>query len=136
MGRPTTYNPETAAEICERVVMRSLRAVCQDEDMPAETTVYGWLKANKEFLADYTRACEVRGFRRGEDLDEVMEGVRSGDIKPDAGRVLMDGIRWQAGKENRRFADKQVISNDPDAPFHSLTNEQLDAKIAERLASR
>lgn len=44
MARPTDYTPELGAEICRRIGEgRSLRKVCQDEDMPAKTTVMRWL---------------------------------------------------------------------------------------------
>lgn len=107
MGRPSLYSPEVAKVLCERAVTRSLRAVCLDEDMPSEGTVYGWLKDHKEFAEDYARAREVRGYRRGEDMDELLEGVRAGDIKPDVARVIQDGIKWQAARENSKlFGDK------------------------------
>lgn len=106
MGRPSTYSPEVAKALCERAVTRSLRAVCLDDDMPAEGTVYGWLRDHEDFSKDYARAREVRAYRRGEDMDELVDQVRTGDIKPDAARVMMDAMKWQAGRENAKFGDK------------------------------
>lgn len=107
MGRPSSYTPELGDEIAMRCVMASLHKVCQADDMPAESTVYRWLIEHDEFSAKYARAREARAYRRAEGMDEIAEEVRTGVIPPDVGRVLIDAIKWQTGKENRRaFGDK------------------------------
>ncbi len=52
-GRPTLYTVALAVEICKRLAEReSLRKICKDPSMPANSTVMGWLSdgKHKEFL--------------------------------------------------------------------------------------
>lgn len=59
VGRPTDYNEQVADIICERLADgESLRAICQDEDMPSKATVFRWLGKHKEFQDQYARARE------------------------------------------------------------------------------
>lgn len=118
MARPSLYTPELADVICQRVVMKSLNAVCKAEDMPAASTVYAWLIEHKEFSDKYGRAREARAYRRAEGVDALMAKVRKGVIEPNAGRLLFDGIKWQAGKENSRaFGDRVTHAGDAAAPI-------------------
>lgn len=122
-GRPDTYTPEIAAELCTRVLTRSLRAVCLDEDMPAEGTVYGWMKAHAAFAEEYARARAIRAYRRAEDIDEVVQEVRDGKLEPNAGRVAIDAMKWQAGKEAPRVFGERIAHEHQG----TLTLEQLVA---------
>jgi hypothetical protein len=49
-GRPPIYALEPVfAQICERIAHgESLAAICRDPSMPAESTVYRWLKSSYE----------------------------------------------------------------------------------------
>ena len=50
VGRPTTYNQETADKICELIARgMSLRAICASADMPAGGTVHRWLAEHQDF---------------------------------------------------------------------------------------
>jgi hypothetical protein len=125
-GRPTTYTLELSAAICERVLTRSLRSVCLDEDMPAEGTVYGWLAKHPEFFEEYARARAIRAFRRETDMDEITEKVADQRLEPDQARVMIDAIKWQTGRENARVFGTKVDLNHAG----SLSLEQLVAGTA------
>lgn len=57
VGRPCDYSPETAAELCTRMSGgRSLRDVCEDDDMPSKKTVFEWLGKFPEFRDQYAPA--------------------------------------------------------------------------------
>lgn len=57
MGRPSSYTPELASEICERLVNEPLAQICRDEHIPPIGTVLGWVEDNREgFSERYTRA--------------------------------------------------------------------------------
>ncbi len=60
-GRPTDYTEELARRICSELATgRSLRDVCRDDDMPAESTVRLWVIEDRSgFSAQYTRAREI-----------------------------------------------------------------------------
>src|SRR5574340_366591 len=61
MGRPTTYTPEIATKICERLAAgESLRVICSADDMPPEATVRLWAVDDREgFAAQYARARDI-----------------------------------------------------------------------------
>lgn len=59
-GRPSIYTDKLAAEICSRLSEgRSLRSVCRDDDMPALSSIFLWLKKQEGFSEQYARAKEA-----------------------------------------------------------------------------
>jgi hypothetical protein len=52
--------------------------------------------------------------------DEIKDAARRvarGEIDPQAGRVLIDALKWDAGKRKPKvYGDKVVLGGDPDAP--------------------
>lgn len=124
-GRPTDYSPELAELICERVIMRPLHKVCDDADMPSESTAYAWLAKHSEFSEKYARARAIRAFRRAEQVDQVREDMRSGLIDAQVARVEIDAIKWQTGKENpKAFGDRTTLAGDPEAPVQFAVMER------------
>lgn len=107
MGRPSTFTPERAAAICERLAAgESLRAICRDEGMPSQRVVFEWLAADGAFAQQYARA-------RSQGLDEVaqeiieisdeveVEAVQDGEavtLKLDATAVARNRLRVDARK--------------------------------------
>ena len=65
------YSPEIADLICDRIAGgASLRQICQDANMPARSTIFGWLDEHEEFARSYTLARQIQI----EDLmDEILE---------------------------------------------------------------
>lgn len=58
--RLSTYTPEIADEICERLSEgEPLRQICRDAHLPAWRTVYDWIKADEDFAARIARAREL-----------------------------------------------------------------------------
>lgn len=59
-GRPSTYSPAVADEICERIAKgEPLRQICRDDHMPEWRTVYGWQDKHPDFLARIGHAREL-----------------------------------------------------------------------------
>jgi hypothetical protein len=135
VGRPSGYGDEIADRICDAIAStpRGLEHICAAEDMPAPSTVYGWLNRHPEFLEKYLRARAVQAHvlmdqcveiaddvrhdtklvRRGEDTDEVQnaEFIQRSKIRIDT-RMRM------AGKLNpKHYGDKQLVGSDPDNPL-------------------
>lgn len=114
-GRPTDFTTHLANEICEKLAEgQSLRAICEAEHMPAESTVRHWALENREgFFAQYTRARDVG-------LDCMADRVlHDADTATDAsiGRLKMDARRWYLSKmAPKRYGDKLELSGDPDRP--------------------
>lgn len=118
MGRPSLYTQELGDEICARVITRSLHAVCQDDDLPHEATIYEWLGKHKEFAENYARARQLRAYRRAEDVDKIMDDLRNHQIDHNQARIMLDAIKWQTGKENpKNFGDRLELAGDKSNPL-------------------
>lgn len=75
-GRPTIYNDELAAELCQRMSEgESLRSICRDEHMPNVATVCKWLslKTFPEFNEQYAKAREIQAESLFEELFEIAD---------------------------------------------------------------
>lgn len=74
-GRPTLYTEEVGKEICARLAEgESLRAICQAEHMPAESTVRAWaLAADHPISAQFASARELGYFKMAEDLLDIAD---------------------------------------------------------------
>lgn len=74
VGRPSSYTPEIALSICERMSLgESLREICREEAMPTKTTVMRWLFANLEFRDQYAKAREAQTEHWAEEILEIAD---------------------------------------------------------------
>lgn len=97
-GRPTLYNEELAAKICERIIEgESLVTICKDEDFPALGTIFRWLgeEDKTEFRDNYARAKEQQADTMAEKMMAVAEDETQ-DVQ--RSRLIVDTYKWQASK--------------------------------------
>ena len=108
MGRKSEYNDAIGDRICELVSLGSnLNTITQQDDMPAQATVYKWLADVRPFAENYARARQTRADTRFDRLDQVIADMRAGVIDANQARVEMDAIKWQAGKEKpKAYGDR------------------------------
>lgn len=77
-GRPTIYTQELADRMCEQLAEgKSMRTVCEAEDMPAKRTVFNWLRTNEEFLHQYERAKVEAADYLAEEIIEIADDGRN-----------------------------------------------------------
>jgi hypothetical protein len=124
-GRPTIYSQELADRICEELAIgRSMRSVCLDEEMPAISTVFNWLRTDENFLAQYARAKEESAdalYEETQDIaDESLNGALSADPKA-AGAVVqsyrlrVDTRKWMMSKQKpKKYGDKLDLTSKGD----------------------
>lgn len=72
-GRPTTYTPELANEICDSIASTSkgTKKLCKENThWPCQDTLFTWLKIYPEFSEQYAQAkrCQIEIF-----IDEILE---------------------------------------------------------------
>ena len=108
-GRPSTFTPSIAEEICERLGEgEPLTKICKDQQMPAYRTVLGWRVANEQFSRMYARAREDAADTLADQIRELAERVEKGKLEPNAGRVAIDALKWIASKlKPRQYGDRQ-----------------------------
>ena len=75
-GRPSIFTQELADTICERLANgESLKAICEDDDMPDRWTVWKWDRDNHEgFSHKYARAREHQGDHYFDECADMIDG--------------------------------------------------------------
>lgn len=107
-GRPSTYNPEIGAEICERIADgESLHQMCgpdRPEGWPDRRTIRAWRAHSPEFDALYARAKQAQADYYADAI--LAEAYSADESRIQTARVRIDALKWQAAKLNpARWAD-------------------------------
>ena len=134
MGRPKgsglTYTSEIAAEICYRLSLgETLTHICTTPGMPAPPTVCAWAGPDgvPGFAELYARARD-----RGIDaqVDEMMEVARDQKLDSNHKRVLVDAIKWRAGKmAPKRYGDR--VAHEVSGPDGGAVQTSITVKFVE-----
>lgn len=146
-----TYSPEQILKlqstICDRIVGgESLRTICTDEDMPAASTVFLWLRDDKGFSEQYARAREAQADALFDEiLDIADDGSNDWMERKNAdgenigwmenGEAMrrsilrVDARKWMAGKlRPKKYGDKLELENN-----HNLSDPMV--AMLERIAA-
>lgn len=108
---------------------RSLRNVCSQPDAPAIWTVMRWLDQSPEFEKQYARARQIQGEAHFEEILEVTEKVKTGEIDPQSGRVVIDAMKWAASKMRPKvYGDKiqQEVTGEGGGPLQVIVQRFSD----------
>ena len=90
-GRPTSYTPELATVICERIAGgQSVAEICREPEMPAKSAVYNWLANRPEFVDLYARAREQQADKHFEEILQIADDGRNDTQVDDEGNVRVD----------------------------------------------
>jgi len=141
VGQPSGFTQEVANLICERMAKgESLRSVCRDEGMPAESSVREWaLDDQQGFAAQYARARELQAEALVGEIIEISDDgtndfmVRKSNSEKGAGiqdgkvldqehmqrsRLRVDSRKWLASKILPKiYGDKLQHSGDENSPI-------------------
>jgi hypothetical protein len=79
MGRQSLYTAEIAKAICERLASgETLNSICEDEGMPASSTVRLWVHEDREgFAALSVRAYEMGCHAIADDCIQIADDARN-----------------------------------------------------------
>ena len=137
-GRPTIFVRDIADIIIERLASgESLRKICSDEGMPAESTVRLWATSDRDgFHARYTRAREFQMDALSEDLLEIADNAKA-DVQ--RSRLQVDTRKWLMSKiAPKRFGDRVAMEHTGrdggPIEYANLSEEEIDARIATLIA--
>lgn len=129
MGRPTDYNQDIAATICQRLVDgESLRAICRDPSMPGFTTVFQWLGKHPEFANQYACARAEQADAKFDELEEL-----AATATPETASVVklqVDTRKWVLSRmAPRKYGDKveQTIQGPNGGPVETVTRIEIVA---------
>lgn len=134
-GRPSLYTDKIAAEICERLASgESLRAICRDEKMPAESTVRSWYVDDLNgFAARYARARDIYLDVMADEILDISDDGSNDWMKRENGSVVfdqeaatrsklrVDTRKWYLSKlAPKRYGDKLQHTGDGEGPIQVM----------------
>ena len=128
VGRPAVFTKELGDLVCERLGMgESMRSISRDPVMPAMTTLFKWIRTDKEFAQQYDRAKEESADAIYEEIMEIADDGNNdwmeqhGEDAAKAAyklngesiqrsRLRVDTRKWMASKmKPKRYGDRQII---------------------------
>lgn len=117
-GRPTDYSEDIAAHICSEIAAgRSLRSICDADEMPDKSTVFRWLSKHETFRDQYTRAQEDRTAAMAEDLLEIADqyDTLQDAVNPDLiqrAKLRIDTRKWLMSKmAPKKYGEKTQLEH-------------------------
>ena len=134
VGRPTMYCQDLTNRICVRLALgESIRSICKDDDMPAQSVIYQWLYRHPEFAEQYTRAREEQAETHADQIVDIADETpallevkdKEGnivDIKLDSAYIAwqkqrIDSRKWNASKQRpKKYGDRVTHGGDDDSP--------------------
>lgn len=133
-GRPSTYSPEIADAICERIADgESMRAICEHPEMPGRRTVLGWLEEHEEFRAKYARAREAQADVMDDKILTVADTCTPENAA--AARVKIEAYKWRAAKlKPKVYGDAMTLKGDKQNPLpveHRLLTPDALSKLSD-----
>ncbi|EHJ62156.1 terminase small subunit [Novosphingobium pentaromativorans] len=131
IGRPSAYSEEIADRICAALVEgRSLRSICLDDGIPAQSTVFYWLSRDlhPDFSERYARAREAQADAI---FDEILDIADDGSndyvtrTRDDGSeyqafdaehvqrsKLRIDARKWMAGKlQPKKYGDATTVKH-------------------------
>ena len=109
-GRPSKFTKALGEQICALLADgKSLRKICEAEDMPSKTSVFNWLGTKEEFLDQYKIARECGADSWADDIIDIADD--SGEDVP-LGRLRVDARKWAASKlKPKKYGDSTKIEH-------------------------
>lgn len=110
MARASTYNKNTAKQICDYIVIgKSVRTISKMEGMPSQDTIFQWLNKYPEFTEQYVRAREAKADYMAEELDEIASNET---IPVDRAKLMIETKKWQMSRmQPKKYGDKLEVDN-------------------------
>jgi len=128
IGRPSSFTPEIAQEICQKIGDGlSLRDICSEAGMPSRQAVNRWLHENENFRYQYAHARELQIQHYADEILQIAnDGRNDWMIREDAktghqstvpntdhiqrSKLRVDTYKWLLGKlAPKVFGDKVEV---------------------------
>lgn len=117
MSRPSSYTPEMADILCERIAKgEALHRVCDEQGMPSTSMVYRWLDAHEDFRDKYARAREMQADLMAAQTVVIADEAEDANLA----RLRVDARKWYASKlQPKKYGDKiaQEVSGPNNTPM-------------------
>jgi hypothetical protein len=80
-----------------------------------------WRLEHEDLAAMLAAARQARADSRADEIAELVEAVRTGQVDAHAGRVAIDGLRWLASKDAPATYGEKVELSNPDGSLKAVT---------------
>lgn len=137
MARPSEYDYNLCVEICDKVAdgKHVVEVLNSDDRYPVWSTFRVWKREHEELQTLYTSSIQDKAEMVTLEINQIMKEMRSGDVEPAVGRVLIDTLKWFASKfYPKMFGDKLDLSNNGESftPIVPISPE-LVKQLADKL---
>lgn len=112
-GRPSEFTQDIADTICsELAIGKSLRTVCEPDDMPSVKTIFNWFRAYPDFLQQYTRAKQEAADSMVDEMQYLADNVERDKDAIAKARLQVDTRKWIASKlKPKAYGDKLDVES-------------------------
>jgi hypothetical protein len=139
MAQESTYTPELADEICERIANgETLREITRDSHMPSYRSVYRWREAFPEFASRIAHARDCGFDVIAEGTIEILDTPPERCMTEHGDKVDTGYVQWQKNRAEQRlkllakwsprYSDRLDLTS-AGQPL-SMTAEERAAKLA------
>lgn len=121
--------------VCALIVQTSVANACKQVGI-SKDAFFVWLAADDDLADQYVRARKAIAFKDEEEIEEIAQIVRAGEIDPQAARVAIDAKKWLAGKRHPKvYGDKvqQEVSGPGGGPVQTEDLTAVKAASTESL---
>lgn len=131
-GRPSLFSDKLGDEICAELAKgKTLRQICKDERMPAESTVRAWaLDVDSPFSAQYARAREIGYSIMADELLEIADNKAKEADATARDKLRVDTRKWLLSKAlPKLYGDKilnEHVGKDGGAVHHVIEQVIID----------
>ena len=110
-----------------------MRSICMDESMPEKSTVLLWVVTGREiegtgrpFSDQYHEAREAAGYSHADEALDMRSMVYSGEIEPNAAKVILDALKWGAERmAPKKHSQRQEIDHTTNGESMQPTTVEL-----------
>jgi hypothetical protein len=151
-GRPSSFKQDIADKICEEIATssKSLKRICEPDDMPAVRTVLYWLAQGskedakpelKDFLHQYTHARENQADYLAEEILEIADDgsndlmtITKGDQTyelenkevTNRSKLRVEARKWIASKlKPKKYSDKVDMNHTGELSIKQITGMEI-----------
>lgn len=131
MGRPSKFTPAVIERICTELMQgRSLRKICQADDIPDQVNVFRHLHRDEEFRKQYALAREVQAETLIDEITDIADDGSNDWVERELkdgstivvadhehinrSRLRVDTRKWVASKIlAKKYGDRVVLEDGP-----------------------
>ena len=114
MARPSEYDFEMCKTICSEVAEGyNIKTILRSKpEYPTFQTWCNWKREHQELFDLYVKAMQDKAESEIEEIDNVYDMLKSGEIEPSVANVLIQTKKWTASKfYPKMFGDKTDITS-------------------------